>query len=106
MSPRDLKLLPSVGGAVKKLSHLFRTPRQPLSHTRTSNPSPFTAVPFDVAEEILLYLPGQDIIGMKQVREITVIWACNSGADDPFLMPGQSLLCGFDLYVVALKVPA
>jgi len=68
MSPRDVKLPPSVGEAFKRLSQLFRTPRPSQSHAHSPSPSPFTTVPSDVAEEILLHLSGQEILRMKQVR--------------------------------------
>ena len=66
MSPRDFKLPTPVGKVVKKLSKFLRIQRQTPAYARP--PSPLTAVPVDVMEEIFLYLLGQDIVRMKQVR--------------------------------------
>ena len=67
MSPRDFKLSNSIDKVTKRLSQLLRTQRQPQGHECPPNPSPLAMVPIDVIEDILLYLPGQDIIRMKQV---------------------------------------
>ena len=89
MSPRDFKLPIPVGKVAKKLSNLLRIQRpistracqigsSPLTAVSIDNPSPLAAVPIDspsplirfpidVVEEILLCLPGQDIVRMKQV---------------------------------------
>jgi len=64
MPSRNFKLLLSVGETVKRLLCLSRA-QQPQSPT--PSPSPFTVVPFDVAEEILFYLSCQEILRMKQV---------------------------------------
>jgi len=56
---------------MSRLSQLFRFPRRSQGHVHqvhSLGPSPFTTVPPDVAEEILLHLPGQEILKMKQVR--------------------------------------
>ena len=65
MSPGGFKLLTSAGKAVKTLSRSLR--RQP-QNVHLPTPPPFFTVPFDIIEEILLHLPGQDIIKMRQVR--------------------------------------
>ena len=78
MSPRDFKLLIPVGKMAKKLSKFLRIQRPtpahgspigtpPLTAVPIDNSSPLTAVPVDVVEEILLCLPGQDIVRMRQV---------------------------------------
>jgi hypothetical protein len=89
MSPRDFKLLIPVGKVVKKLPKFLRIQRPTSAHGSPIDPSPLTAVPIDnlsplaavpiyspsplirvpidVVEEILLCLPGQDIVRMKQV---------------------------------------
>jgi hypothetical protein len=79
MSPRDFKLPTPVGKVVKKLSTFLRIQRQTPTYARPigpspsaavliDGPSPLTAVPVDVMEEIFLYLLGQDVVRMKQVR--------------------------------------
>jgi hypothetical protein len=78
MSPRDFKLPTPVGKVVKKLSKFLRIQRQTPTHAHTIGPAPLAAVPIDspplvavpadIMEEILLCLPGQDIVRMKQVR--------------------------------------
>jgi hypothetical protein len=79
MSPRDFRLPAPVGEVVKKLSKFLRIQRptsahgssivpSPLTAVPIDNSSPLTAVPVDVVEEILLCLPGQDIVKMRQVR--------------------------------------
>jgi len=67
MSLRYFKLPTPVSKVVKKISKLLRIRRQVSSHSHSPGSSPLTAVPIDVMEEILLCLPGQDIIKMKQV---------------------------------------
>ena len=69
MSPRAFKFPTPVGKVVKKLSKLLRIQRQAPTHPRPISPSPLAAIPVDVMEEILLWLPGQDIVRMKQVRQ-------------------------------------
>lgn len=69
MSPRGFKLLTSVGKLIKRLPQPLRAPkRRPQSHALSLTPSHLDMVPFDIIEEILLYLPGQDIVRMKQVQ--------------------------------------
>jgi len=69
MSPRGFKLPATVGKAVKRLSKFLRTKPQSQNYAGPSiRLSPFNAVPFEIVEEILLHLPCQDIIRMKQVR--------------------------------------
>ena len=67
MSSRGFKLPTPVGKAVKKLSKFLETKPQPPNNVPYTMPSQFSAVPIDIAEEILLYLPAQDILRMKQV---------------------------------------
>jgi hypothetical protein len=89
MSSRDFKLPTPVGKVVKKLSKFLRIQRpistracqidsspltavpidnlSPLAAVPIDSPSPLIRVPIDVVEEILLCLPGQDIVRMKQV---------------------------------------
>jgi len=67
MSPRHFELPTPVSKIVMKISKLLRTRRQISSHSRSPGSSPLTAITIDVIEGILLCLPGQDIIGMKQV---------------------------------------
>ena len=70
MSPRGSKLPIPGGKAFKKLSTLLRAKLQPPNHgslAPISDSSPFNAIPVDIVEEILLHLPGQDILRMKQV---------------------------------------
>jgi hypothetical protein len=78
MSPRDFRLPTPVGKVVKTLSKFLRIQRptsahgspigpSPLTAVPTDNSSPLVAVPVDVVEEILLCLPGQDIVRMRQV---------------------------------------
>ena len=70
MSPGGSKLLASTGKAVGRPSRTLRTRPRPRSHTHppARGPSPLLMVPLDIIEEILLYLSGQDIIRVKQVR--------------------------------------
>ena len=78
MSPRDFNLPTPVGKVVKRLSKFLRIQQPTPAYARTIGPSPLAAVPIDspplvavpadVLEEILLCLPGQDIVRMKQVR--------------------------------------
>lgn len=69
MSPRGFKLPAPVGKAIQKLSKVLEIKPQSLNRAPSTDPSPFTAaLPIDIIEEILLYLPGQDIVRMKQVR--------------------------------------
>ena len=75
MPPRDFKLPTPVGKVIKKLSKFLRIQRPTSVHASPIDPStlpgvlsPFTAIPVDIVEEILLCLPDQDIVRMKQVR--------------------------------------
>jgi hypothetical protein len=76
MSPHDFKLPTLVGKVAKRLSKSLRIQRQTSAHGSpigpstlpTDSPSLLTVVPVDVVEEILLCLPGQDIVRMRQVR--------------------------------------
>ena len=68
MSPSGFKLPVPVGKAVKRLSRFLGTkPRSPNHCAPSIGPSQFSLVPIDIIEDILLYLPGQDILRMKQV---------------------------------------
>ena len=69
MSPRGLKLQTPVEGAAKRLSKFLGL--KPLHPDRTppTGPSLLAAtLPVGIIEEVLLYLPGRDIVRMKQVR--------------------------------------
>jgi len=55
------------GNAVKRFSQFLGTKPQHPNHVPPIGPSQFSAVPIDVIEEILLHLPSQDILRMKQV---------------------------------------
>jgi len=68
MSPGGLKLPAPVGKAVKRLSTFLGTKLQLPNHAPPIGPSRFSSVPIDITEEILLNLPDQDILRMKQVR--------------------------------------
>ena len=68
MSPTGFKLLVSACKTVESLSQPLLTQLRPRSHAHPPAPSFLLAIPFDIIEEILLYLRGQDIIRMKQVR--------------------------------------
>jgi len=68
MSPRGFKLQTPVWKAFQRLSNIIGTRPQSLSRAPSTDPSLFTAaLPVDIIEEILLYLPGQDVVRMKQV---------------------------------------
>jgi len=78
-----------------------------LLETKQHSLSPLTpAVPTDIIEDILLHLPGQDILRMKQVHWDGVgVRILPSSADLRHgLLLGQSDLCRFDLLVPLLGV--
>ena len=66
MSPRGLLSIP-VGRAFEKLSEFLTAKPKPPNRALPICPSQFSAIPIDTVEEILLQLPGQDILRMKQV---------------------------------------
>jgi len=70
MSPRGFKLPAPVGKVVQRLSKFLWARPQSSSCVPSTFPSLFTAaLPVDIIEQILLYLPGRDIVRMKQVRQ-------------------------------------
>jgi len=99
MSPRGFKLPAPIRRVVKRSSEFLGM--------KSRSPSPLTtAVPTEIIEEILLHLPGQDILKMKQVRWDSGGWPFNRAAVDTPLMSGQPGLCLFGLHVPDLGVPA
>jgi len=69
MSPRGLKLPAPAGKAIERVSNFQETKPQSPSHAPSVGTSLLvTAVPIDIIEDILLRLPAQDILRMKQVR--------------------------------------
>ena len=69
MSPRGFKLTTPAGKAVKSLSKFLGAKPQPSDHAPPAGSSLLTAaLPTDIIEGVLLYLPGRDILRMNRVR--------------------------------------